>query len=49
MYLTADNYTGFNPESIYHQSGSQLSTTYGYQRGGSPINQTISIGLNVEF
>ena len=49
MYLTADNYTGFNPESIYHQSGSQLSTTYGYQRGGSPINQTISIGLNVQF
>ena len=31
LYFTADNYTGFNPESIYHQSGSQLSTTYGYQ------------------
>lgn len=49
LYFTADNYTGFNPESIYQQSGSQLSTTYGYQRGGSPINKTISLGLNVEF
>ncbi len=49
MYFTADNYTGFNPESIYHTSGTQLSTTYGYQRGGSPINQTISVGLNVQF
>ena len=49
MYFTADGYTGWNPESIYHQSGSQLSTTYGYQRGGSPIQQTISLGLNVQF
>lgn len=49
LYFTADGYTGFNPESIYHTSGTQLSTTYGYQRGGSPINKTISIGLNVEF
>lgn len=49
LYFTADNYTGFNPESIYHTSGTQLSTTYGYQRGGSPINQTFSVGLNVEF
>ncbi|MCF6181280.1 TonB-dependent receptor [Lutibacter sp.] len=49
MYLTAKNYTGWNPESVYHKSGTQLSTTYGYQRGGSPIQQTISVGLNVEF
>ena len=49
LYFTADGYTGWNPESIYQQSGSQLSTTYGYQRGGSPINQTISLGLNLEF
>ncbi|QRM88910.1 SusC/RagA family TonB-linked outer membrane protein [Lacinutrix sp. WUR7] len=49
LYFTADNYTGFNPESVYHTSGTQLATTYGYQRGGSPINQTISLGLNVQF
>lgn len=45
MYLTADGYTGFNPESINNTS----PTTYGYQRAGSPIFSTISIGLNVEF
>lgn len=49
MYLTADNYTGWNPESVYHTTGTPLATTYGYQRGGSPIQQTISLGLNVEF
>ena len=45
MYLTAHGYTGFNPESINDTS----ATTYGYQRAGSPIYRTISIGLNVEF
>ena len=45
MYLTADGYTGFNPESINDTS----ATTYGYQRAGSPIFSTISLGLNVEF
>jgi len=45
LYFTADGYTGFNPESINTTS----PTTYGYQRAGSPINQTVTIGLNVEF
>lgn len=45
FYWTADDYTGFNPESIYETS----PTTYGYQRAGSPIYRTISFGLNVEF
>jgi len=45
LYFTADGYTGFNPESINNTS----PTTYGYQRAGSPINQTVTIGLNVEF
>jgi len=45
LYLTADGYTGWNPESINNTT----ATTYGYQRGGSPIQQTFSIGLNVEF
>ncbi|MDA9319120.1 TonB-dependent receptor, partial [Flavobacteriaceae bacterium] len=42
MYLKADNYTGFNPESINNTS----STTYGYQRAGSPVFKTISLGVN---
>lgn len=45
MYLTANGYTGWNPESINNTT----ATTYGYQRGGSPIQQTISVGVNVEF
>ena len=45
MYLTADNYTGFNPESI----NTTKPGTYGYQRAGSPVYSTISLGLNMEF
>ncbi|MGY5355755.1 SusC/RagA family TonB-linked outer membrane protein [Wenyingzhuangia sp. IMCC45467] len=45
LYLTASDYTGFNPESIDNTS----ATTYGYQRAGSPIFSTVSVGLNIEF
>lgn len=45
MYKRADDYTGFNPESV-DRTG---PTTYGYQRAGSPIYSTISIGLNLDF
>ena len=45
IYKTADNYTGFNPESIDRTN----PLTYGYQRAGSPIYRTISIGLNLDF
>ena len=45
MYLTADNYTGFNPESVNNTS----ATTFGYQRAGSPVFSTVTLGLNVEF
>jgi hypothetical protein len=45
LYFTASDYTGFNPESVNTTS----PTTYGYQRAGSPINRTITLGLNVEF
>lgn len=45
LYIKAKGYTGFNPESIDNTS----ATTYGYQRGGSPVFRTISLGLNLEF
>ncbi len=45
LYLTADGYTGFNPESINNTS----ATTYGYQRAGSPVFSTVSVGINVGF
>lgn len=46
LYLTADNYTGANPEAIHSRS---TATQYGYHLGGAPIAQTISLGLNLEF
>ena len=45
MYITADDYNGLNPESIYNTS----PINYGYQRVGSPINRTFSIGINLNF
>jgi TonB-dependent starch-binding outer membrane protein SusC len=45
MYFTAKGYTGLNPESITNTS----ATTYGYQRAGSPIFRTVSLGLKLEF
>ncbi|MFC2128153.1 SusC/RagA family TonB-linked outer membrane protein, partial [Bacteroidota bacterium] len=45
IYITADDYTGYNPESIYETD----ATTFGYQRAGSPIQKTVSVGLNLEF
>lgn len=45
MYLTAADYTGFNPESIRDTS----PTTYGYQLAGSPVFRTISLGIDLEF
>jgi TonB-linked SusC/RagA family outer membrane protein len=45
IYKTADDYTGWNPEAVDKTSPTQ----YGYQRGGSPVYRTISIGLNLDF
>jgi TonB-linked SusC/RagA family outer membrane protein len=45
FYITASDYTGFNPESVNNTS----ATTYGYQRAGSPVFSTVSLGLNVQF
>jgi TonB-linked SusC/RagA family outer membrane protein len=45
LYLTADDYTGFNPESI----NTTVPGTYGYQRAGSPVFSTVSLGVNIEF
>jgi len=45
LYTKADGYTGYNPESV----NTTTSTTYGYQRAGSPIQRTYSVGINLEF
>ncbi|WP_159301966.1 SusC/RagA family TonB-linked outer membrane protein [Maribacter litoralis] len=45
LYITADDYHGFNPE---HVDGSN-PRAYGSQRAGTPIFRTVTVGLNVDF
>ena len=46
LYITSDEYKGFNPEYI---DSSNTPTSYGSQRAGTPLFRTISIGINVNF
>ena len=45
VYVTADDYHGFNPE---HVDGSN-PRAYGSQRAGTPIFKTVTFGLNIDF
>ena len=45
LYITADDYHGFNPEFI---DGSN-PRAYGSQRAGTPIFRTVTLGLNIDF
>ncbi|SDG64384.1 SusC/RagA family TonB-linked outer membrane protein [Winogradskyella thalassocola] len=45
VYITSDDYHGFNPEFVDDSNPRQ----YGAQRGGTPIFKTMSLGLNVNF
>ena len=45
IYLTADDYHGFNPE---HIDGNN-PRAYGSQRAGTPIFKTVTLGLNIDF
>ncbi len=45
LYITADDYHGFNPE---HVDGSN-PRAYGSQRAGTPIFRTLTLGLNIDF
>ena len=46
LYITSDDYHGFNPEFI---DSSNTPQSYGAQRAGTPLYSTISFGLNVNF
>jgi hypothetical protein len=46
LYITSDEYQGFNPEYI---DGNNTPTSYGAQRAGTPLFRTLSLGLNVNF
>jgi len=45
IYITADDYHGFNPE---HVDGSN-PRAFGSQRAGNPIFRTVTLGLNIDF
>ncbi len=45
LYITSDDYKGFNPEFI---DGSN-PRAYGSQRAGTPLFRTMSLGLNIKF
>ena len=45
LYITADDYHGFNPE---HIDGSD-PRAYGSQRAGNPLFKTYTIGMNIDF
>ena len=45
IYITADDYHGFNPE---HIDGSN-PRAYGSQRAGTPIFKTVTFGVNIDF
>lgn len=45
VYITADDYHGFNPE--HDDNGNPRA--FGSQRAGNPIFKTVTIGMNIEF
>ncbi len=45
LYITADDYHGFNPE---HVDGAN-PRAYGSQRAGTPVFRTVTFGLNIDF
>ncbi len=46
IYITSDDYHGFNPEYIDSNNTPQ---SYGAQRAGTPLFRTMTFGLNVNF
>ncbi|MBC3759173.1 TonB-dependent receptor [Hyunsoonleella sp. SJ7] len=45
IYITADDYHGFNPE---HDDNGNIRA-FGSQRAGTPIFSTLTLGLNIDF
>lgn len=46
LYLTASDYTSFNPEGVNLEDS---PTSFGAQRGATPITRSISYGINLNF
>ncbi|MEM8525569.1 MAG: TonB-dependent receptor [Bacteroidota bacterium] len=46
LYITSEDYNGFNPEYIDNNNSPRA---YGSQRAGTPLFRTMTAGLNVNF
>ncbi len=46
VYITSDEYNGFNPEYI---DTNNTPISYGSQRAGTPLFRTVTAGLNIQF
>lgn len=46
IYITSDDYHGFNPEFI---DGNNTPQSYGAQRAGTPLFSTMSVGMSLNF
>lgn len=46
VYITSDDYHGFNPEFV---DSNNTPISYGSQRAGTPLFSTYSLGLNINF
>ena len=54
IFITAKNYTGFNPEAsteatTFPGTYSNNPLVTGYQRGAHPVQRTVAIGINAKF
>jgi len=46
LYITAEDYHGFNPEFV---DNNNTPISYGAQRAGTPLFRTVTVGANVQF
>lgn len=46
LYMTADGYTGLNPEGLRNQNNPLIS---GYQRGEHPVQKQFTMGIEINF
>lgn len=49
FFVTGKSYRGINPEARMVSSAYSSPVISGYQRGGFPVNRTITFGLDVNF
>jgi hypothetical protein len=49
FFITGKSYRGINPEARTVSAAYSSPVVSGYQRGGFPVNRTITFGLDLNF